>query len=285
MNSLNGNKRMNIDKKEYLFAFDSHVHFYPVSRPDAILDAAWKNTRQQQLLPIPEGNPHNQDYLISAIGWVRTKSEIDLIDYLQGSNANGCQWTYDEEHDLEYAFRLTRNETDYLWVYRGSQIVTKENIEVLVFGDNLNSPEPKTVALSEYLASMVDSHMAILPWGVGKWFGERGKLIERCLQAYVGQPLFLGDNSSRPECWRNISAFELADKLSTKILPGTDPLPLSNQEQIVGTSGVTLGLSETIPPSPAKLGLKLLDMPDGQTYRLAESALGCLKNQIKLRLA
>ena len=72
----------------------------------------------------------------------------------------------------------------------------------------------------------------VLPWGVGKWSGERGRLVANAAARYS---LLLGDNAGRPFGWPRPALFQ-----QYVVLPGTDPLWLKTEQERVGTYGFVL---------------------------------------------
>jgi hypothetical protein len=117
-----------------------------------------------------------------------------------------------------------------LLVLAGRQIVTKERIEVL--GLLCEHPVPDQQTLEDTIQEVTDrGGITVLPWGVGKWFGRRGKLVERASRTLR----FLGDNAGRPFGWRAPRLFR-----DHVVLPGTDPLGLPGQQGMVGTYGFVL---------------------------------------------
>jgi hypothetical protein len=129
-----------------------------------------------------------------------------------------------------------QSNNNYLIIISGKQIITSENLEVLALGttDNLN-----------YGGSLKDSiekinsigALPVLPWGVGKWLGRREKIIKDFLENKADMKYFLGDNGGRPIFWSTPGMFEVAEGKGIAVLRGSDPLPLSFQEEKVGKFG------------------------------------------------
>ena len=72
--------------------------------------------------------------------------------------------------------RMGCGEVDSLVVVAGRQIVTAEAIEVLALGLNRLYPDGRPLAtVIEDLSE--EEVLLILPWGVGKWLGRRGRII------------------------------------------------------------------------------------------------------------
>ena len=79
--------------------------------------------------------------------------------------------------------------------------------------------------------------IAVLPWGFGKWSGERGKQVMRLIKGPARHGLLLGDNSGRLAGLRDPSHFRVARRVGMSILSGTDALPFPKEQQRVGIYG------------------------------------------------
>ena len=120
---------------------------------------------------------------------------------------------------------------DRLLVIAGRQIVTLERIEVLAIACIENIANGLT--LDETITAVHDAGaVPVLPWGVGKWSGERGRLISN---AAARHRVLLGDNAGRPLGWPRPELFR-----QHVVLAGTDPLQLRSEQARVGTYGFTL---------------------------------------------
>lgn len=131
------------------------------------------------------------------------------------------------------------------FVVAGRQIVTAERLEVLALG--LHTPYPDGQPVGEVLSHLSRLPcLAVLPWGAGKWLGQRGKLVAQLISQAPAAPLFLGDNGNRPFFWPLPPLFARAKVQGIRNLAGSDPLPFPGQEKKVGSFGVWL--SGTIDP-------------------------------------
>ena len=118
-----------------------------------------------------------------------------------------------------------------LLVIAGRQITTAERIEVLAVACIENIANG--VALDATIGAIQDAGaVPVLPWGVGKWLGERGRLVANAAARYN---LLLGDNAGRPFGWPRPALFQ-----QHVVLPGTDPLWLKTEQERVGTYGFVL---------------------------------------------
>jgi hypothetical protein len=126
-----------------------------------------------------------------------------------------------------------------LFLVAGRQIVTTERLEVLCLGSAAKIADGDSLAAT---VTTVRQHggLAVLPWGAGKWLGQRGATVSAFLQQAEPQALFVGDNGGRPGFWPAPPQFSLAAARGIRLLPGSDPLPLPGEERRVGTYGALI---------------------------------------------
>lgn len=114
-----------------------------------------------------------------------------------------------------------------LFVVAGRQIATSDKLEVHCIGCDAEIPDglPLRDALEHVL---VAGGVPVIPWGVGKWLGARGKIVRTLLNER--SVIFAGDSSLRPFCWPEKS-FSSA---RGRVLCGTDSLPAPGEENQIG---------------------------------------------------
>jgi len=128
-----------------------------------------------------------------------------------------------------------------VFLISGRQLLSRENLEVLVIGlepgHELYSSRPKERSTEELTRQGLEAGaITVLPWGFGKWLGERGRHVRELARRPENQldPLFfLGDILAR--CW----PWPAPDRrlAGTRVLPGTDILPLRGFERRLGEYG------------------------------------------------
>jgi hypothetical protein len=126
----------------------------------------------------------------------------------------------------------------------------------------------------------------VLPWGVGKWLGARGRIVADVLRSSPPRSVCIGDNGGR---WRALPAplqFALAAQRGIVILPGSDPLPLAHDVRRVCSYVCTLE-GAIDPGAPGRsiieslAGLALSPAPRGSRVGLVTF----VRNQVALRLS
>jgi hypothetical protein len=167
-----------------------------------------------------------------------------------------------------------------LLIVAGRQIVTREGLEIL--GLATRNPIPDGLSAHGVLARLRSSDaLAVLPWGVGKWLGKRGRIVDELIaEAPLGQ-LFLGDNGGRPTWW---SVPQFSGRLP--VLAGSDPLPLAGSTAAIGSFGsrVTGSLDESRPVASLK---QILRNPSTKisTYGRLTPSLRFFSDQARLRFS
>lgn len=122
-----------------------------------------------------------------------------------------------------------------LLIVAGRQLVSVEGLEVLAIGRRASDGHGRPAA--EILADLrAEASPAILPWGAGKWMGDRGKVLAGLVEAGLGRGVLLGDNAGRPQGWPKPAVF----RSGLPVLPGTDPLPVAQAAGEVGSFGFVL---------------------------------------------
>jgi len=126
-----------------------------------------------------------------------------------------------------------------LYLIQGFQIRTRSGLEVLALAST------ESVADGEELVHTVravqsQGAITVIPWGVGKWLGRRGRRVRQILDVARRVPIFVGDNSGRPQWMAEPQLFSTARSLGIYVLPGSDPLPVAGQELTIGRYGLLL---------------------------------------------
>jgi hypothetical protein len=131
------------------------------------------------------------------------------------------------------------DENRELFLIAGRQIVTAEGLEVLALATTATYRDG--IPIKELLASVQEREdIPVIPWGVGKWIGRRGKIVSTLVRAEAGKLFCLGDNSGRPLFWKRPFLFKIAESLNVPILPGSDPLPFRSEQKRGGSFGFSI---------------------------------------------
>jgi len=271
-------KPSNVANQKTLILIDAHVHLHQCFQVGQVFSAAAKNfsTYASQL--------GGRDY----VGCLLLTEMAGEEWFLTQKNLSHSHTALTIEDD--WTLKPTAEEVSLLAVHAsgkqlvivaGRQIITKEKLEVLA----LVTPQlfPDGLSLKETFEAITAARgIPVLPWGVGKWIGQRGRIVTEFLQE---NKVFLGDNSGRPLGWRHPYNFEVAESLKVPILPGTDPLPLTSEASRVGRFGLQLcgDFNLNCPGGTLYEMLHTLS-PPLKTYGKLETPWKFLKNQLALRI-
>lgn len=263
-----------------LLALDSHVHFHDLTDLPGLLDStlqtlnkaashAGTNTPLTGLLVLTEP---------------RTRPTFAGLRQRIGQHARteADAWTLAATGE-EISLQATRSGGERLFLLSGQQIVTRENLEVLSL---LATPEvPDGLPLAKTVACVLRlGGLPVLPWGVGKWLGARGRIVSDFLETNQ-YPVFVGDNGGRPAFWQSIPQFDQARAAGIAILRGSDPLRCSHRRRGAGSFGNLLAC----PLDPARPAMSLRMALNAGSSSLAdfgrlERPWYFLKDQLALRI-
>lgn len=255
---------------------DSHVHFHSGYELELFLNAAARNfaTASEELgsEPLP-----SVLMLTESFG----KRFFETLRGKLGTSAGG--WSFHETDEKE-AIVASREGSPPLVFVAGRQIVTAENLEVLALGCLPEVPDKMSMAETLAAVRRVGALPAV-PWGFGKWWLTRGRLVAKLIASEDASDFFLGDNGGRWLFGPRPRLFRKAELRGIRVLPGTDPLPLRGEAGRVGSFGLMLEGSVKLERPVA--GVKvLLRASDSRLKRYGEgTALTVfLRNQVGMQL-
>ena len=260
------------------FLIDGHVHFYPAFDRDLFFDNALANFRSAAG-PLRT----NAEYA----GWLLF-AESASMNYFQrfrdgAGRTAGDGWTF---HGTDEAGSLVaqRGADAKLLLVAGRQIITTEGLEVLALCCDKEIDDGQPLPAVVRAASRLDA-IVVLPWAFGKWWFRRGDLISEFIESARPVSIFLGDNGGRPRFGPRPRPFRLAESRGIRILPGSDPFPLSSDVKRIGSYGFAIdGMVERSRPAA---GLKrLLRNGFGQPlpYGNLIGVIGFCRNQLLIRI-
>lgn len=164
----------------------------------------------------------------------------------------------------------------------GRQIRTAEGLEVLALATcaRFEDGQPIAAVLAQVAAA---GALAVLPWGVGKWFGRRGRLVADLIDE-ASPGLACGDSANRPFLWPTPLLLRRARRRGLRLLPGSDPLPLPSEAGRCGRVGfaVDCALSPDFPAADLRRRICDPQAPVIPFGRL-ETPWRFLRNQLLLR--
>jgi len=222
---------------------DAHVHIYPCFHLESFLIEALKNFENAFGRPsLPFGKHENDS---AALVLTESKHENQFAHLLRLSKnitetfgSLGKDWVVyptKESHSLY----ISNKNSQGIFIIAGQQIITKENIEVLSVGTTAKIEHRKPADVTLKQLNEIKS-LAVIPWGIGKWMGTRGKIVENLIERDFGFNIYIGDNGNRPIIWPRPTLFKKAGEMGIENLPGSDPLPIHSHEGRAGSYGFSL---------------------------------------------
>lgn len=170
-------------------------------------------------------------------------------------------------------------------VIAGRQIRTEGGLEVLSFfsRDVEKDGRPLATVVEEVLRV---GGVPVVPWGFGKWWGQRGAQVRDLLESSLGPHVMLADSSTRPRLMpRPPGLFKLATGLGVRILAGTDPLPFPGQERKIGRYGFILEGELRLDRPAVALRERLLETRmSPRIYGSRESILAAVRLQTAMQI-
>ncbi len=265
---------------------DAHVHLHQCYEPDDLLQNAYDNLAaasngaggsapRAYFLLLAECAPDDCFGALHALATGRTAAN-------GASGLHLRQWAVaSTEEPISVVARHGERE---LFIVAGRQVACREGLEVLVLGTTHRFADGRPIrdVLREADALGVPR---VIPWGPGKWFFRRGRLLNELIQEFRKPTLFLGDEGGRPVFWGYPQHFTHAARLGVRDLPGTDPLPFPHDVRKVGRMGFKVGF-DLDRARPGESLLRALTQAGAPLERFAtlEPPLRFVRNQIGMQL-
>jgi len=264
-----------------MFLVDGHVHIYDCFDLDKFFNSAYANFKLQAIRS-GKGDSFTGVLLLAETAkksWFhRLKNySINREDFEFNTT---CNWTFNRTNENCSLFAQS-NTGQSLLLIAGRQIVTAEGLEVLALATTSNFKGDTPI---EELIETIRKQDAIpvIPWGFGKWLGQRGIILKRLIEASKNQELFLGDNGGRPTFFLCPSHFKQAERNGIRTLPGSDPLPFVSECIRAGSFGFLVdgSIKDTYPARDLK---RILFDPEKrfQPYGNLQPLFPFVLNQIK----
>jgi len=271
-------RKMKPDDSKQLVLIDTHVHYYPFCDLAKFLDCAWDNMRRSA------AELGCQSGFAGVLCMMETQGTFPFSELMQMTEAMGS-WRIRQTHDGK-ALVAESAENAKVYLVPGHQVVTQENLELLIIGKVDVSADEDSFSLRYYLEQYSDRYFIIIPWGVGKWLGWRGRVVSEAIQELANLEFALGDNSCRPRLWEKVPQFDIARKQGRHIFPGSDPLPLIGQQSKVGSYGIAFFCDQPAENAVADLRKTMLGLSgtDMRVYGTVDGLYDFFRNQFLLRL-
>ena len=270
--------------KKNLILVDSHVHIHACFVIEMVLDSALANF-EKAFNRIAENDKFDGVLFLTESAGMNKFSQLQNYASKKSNTKKPKIGTWKIHFTEETnCLRANRDDRQNIFIIAGRQIITKENLEVLALAtiNNFVDGTPLKELIKQIIAG---GAIPVVPWGVGKWLGKKGKYLKEFIIKNKGANIFFGDNGGRPSFWSKISHFKLAEKNGIRILRGTDPLPLINEMKRTGSFGFII--SEKLDNFKPSYHLKELLQNKNTNiinYGDLQNPIQFIRNQIFLKL-
>jgi len=219
---------------------DAHVHGYDCFPTHVLIKSALMNFNRE----IARSDARSQ---YTGVLFLTETEQTDcfgrLLEYTKNKKSSRENpprfWTVHRTREKESLLMRPKHGQD-IYIFAGRQLSCPEGLEVLSLSCTQNFP--KTHSVKKLIPMIRDNGgIPVIPWGVGKWVGRRGAIVRNLIKASRPLDFFLGDNGGRPAFWFFQSHLALGKERGIKILPGSDPLPFSDEVRRIGSYGFSMG--------------------------------------------
>jgi len=259
------------------FLVDGHVHIHPSYDLDEFLETAAQNLRHgAAALGLPDTTP-------ACLMLAETAHSNRFAELRALASRGHRSWEVTLTGE-DISVMARRDGQPPLFVVAGSQIVTRERLEVLALACARRIPDGWALeaVVDDVLAA---GAIAVVPWGFGKWWFRRGTIVRRLIESSRGASLYLGDNGGRLAWSPRPRLFEVARAKGVRVLPGSDALPLSGQQGKVGRFGFVLeGALDPRAPARAVAACLAGTRAQPRAFGCREHLPGFVRSQIRMQL-
>lgn len=263
---------------------DAHVHIYDCFHLPTFFESAFANFQSEAarmgqvddftaILLLTETSKDNWFERLESYASNKTTAETKTIR----------DWTFHRtDENCSLCARGSKNQS--LFLIAGRQIVTTEKLEVLALDTDKSFKDGAPI--EQVIQSIRDmGAIPVIPYGFGKWIGQRGKILRDLLKKTESTKLFLGDNGGRPKFLHLPSQFKQAEKKGIRVLPGSDPLPFLSQCIRPGSFGFFVeGAVSTTHPARDIIRILLDPANTFKPYGQPEPFLRFFRNQLLMQI-
>lgn len=257
---------------------DAHVHLHPQHPLPAVFGSAVEQFR------LARSRPWAGDSAIGAL----LLAEVRGVDVFDDLLSRRRELRIDEGWSLEptdepVSLVVQGAGGERLVLVRGRQIVTAEKLEVLALFSTATPPDG--LPLLETVDRVRRSGaLVVVPWGFGKWWRARGRLVRDLIRSQEPGSIYLGDNGCRPRIGASPPLFDLARRCGFRILPGSDPLPLPGHQLRAGSYGFLVEVTLDLAAPARDLQRSIRDPEAGlRVYGRRRSLPGFVSDQLAMQ--
>jgi hypothetical protein len=266
---------LQITQRAHAALVDTHVHVHRCHELATMLDTATERFHaHRRRLNLPRDTP-------GCLILTETAGGSLFRRLAHGAHQSVWPW-HVERLDEPCSLRLSRCDRPALYLIAGRQIATSERLEVLAIGleDKIRDGHDLSDTIHRVLAR---DALPVIPWGLGKWWGRRGRLVRQQLDQRGGA-VALGDNAGRCRWLSPAPWIGQARANGIRVLAGSDPLPLVHEQAKVARlcSVIDVNFDPERPFATIIEGLRR-DNAQPRSVGTHESMIGMLRAQSALR--
>ena len=260
------------------FVVDGHVHVYQNYDPDVFFQTAVANMEKFSQPGQRNDIRETQKILLFTEG-----KENDFFSRFKNGELQLSNPDYKfQETKEKMSLVLMDKGKPLCYILKGRQIVSKEKLEVLAVATAHHMADG--LPIREVLEKIVNrEEIAVLAWGVGKWFLKRGKIINQILNEMKSPYLFVGDNSARPGLWPMPGLLKIAKNMGIPLINGSDPLPFETEVKKVVSYVFTIkGEFDSLQPGKSFRDALLANPESIRLWGSRDSTFSFFKRQFKM---
>jgi hypothetical protein len=213
---------------------DAHVHIYDFYDTSRALASAISNLNKL-------GTAHNISKPSLGIALTERFDSFFFRDTFKNEKIAGQPDIRVERiSDGGKALRIYSATAEPLLILPGRQIISTEKLEILSFLVDIDIRD-RSLSFDEIFKIIwSEGGIPVVNWAPGKWLFKRGQIINSIIESDEYRPILLGDTTLRPNLWPEPGLMRLGKRFGIKTIAGSDPLPFSGEEKIIGSYGMIL---------------------------------------------
>ncbi len=198
---------------------DTHLHLYPDYRIEQAFASFLARTK-------------SADESVTSVACLAERHDCHFFKAFQTNeiSVSGFETKTVSAKVLEI---VRSSDAQSFYLIPGRQVISSENIEVLALNcdQDINDGQDAATIIEQCKAL---GGTPVVAWSPGKWFGQRGKVVNTLLEKYTPADFLIGDTSLRPIGWGLPLLMRKAKKMGFKVIAGSDPLPFVGEENWFG---------------------------------------------------
>ncbi|MDZ7370452.1 MAG: hypothetical protein ONB12_04690 [candidate division KSB1 bacterium] len=206
---------------------DGHVHVYPMFNVDRMIGCSLANFRNSRCKD--EGGEESVKI------WLLTERQ-DCSFFSKALDYESAVYRFLPTAEAEsLAVIDRRSDAPMLRIAAGRQYVTRERLEICALLCRFYAADGFYDAKDAVHAVRQAGGIAAVNWAPGKWWGNRGRIVEQVLRDFSPSELLISDTTMRPLGWPKPHLMREAEKNGFRLLCGSDPLPFRGEEKWTGS--------------------------------------------------